>query len=164
MRAIAFAMTLAVAACSDGGGQQQTQPDLAQAAGDLAVPPDLVSISPCGATGPFGSYTMVRGGQSGLTACGHKFTSFTDATLTLTGSGTSGLLTVMGTGDIGDTTDCAATISGCDVTANTCATGSSSYVTYTFTAYTHQLTGTVQVQIIGPGADCAFPYSIEGNR
>ena len=134
--------------------------DLAMATGDLAT-------TVCGPMGPFGSYTSVQGGQSGVTACGHQFTAFTGATLTLTQSAGGGLLTVTGTGAIGDVTDCPATVnigSTCDVTATACPTGSSSTVTYTLTSFFHSIMGRAQLQIPGPGGGCSFGYDIAGTR
>jgi hypothetical protein len=146
-------LMLALAAGCGDGGPTRPLPDLSVAAGDLAT-------TPCGPSGPYGTFT-ISGGQSGVTACGHTFTSFTGATLVLdqaTG------LTVTGTGSIGDTTNCPVTVATCHVTANACPTGSNSTISYDLMIYTFQLTGRGSPSIPGPGGGCQFGYSIDGMR
>jgi hypothetical protein len=159
-------LVCAVACGCDGSPSPSGAADLAASGGgaggggggDLAV-------SPCGTTGPFGSFTMVHGGQSGVTACGHMFSSFTGATITLAQSdGGSESLTVTGTGTIGDTMNCPAVVDSCNVTATACPTGAGSTISYTLMTFTHQLTGTAQPQIPGPGGGCSFTYNVDGTR
>jgi hypothetical protein len=156
-----------MAACGDGGGgggSGGTGGGGSGGGGGDATPAGDMALSLCGA-GPLGTYTNVQGGQSGVTACGHTFTMFNGATLTVASDNAGGaLLTVTGTGSIGDTMNCAATIDQCKVTATACPTGSSSTVTYMLMTYTHQMTGTAQPQIPGAGGGCSFTYSIEGTR
>jgi hypothetical protein len=157
---IATVVGVALAGCGGDGGSG-TDTGTTQDSGSTAD----VTVSPCGASGPFGMYTGVRGGQSGVMACGRTFTSFTGATLTITpGDAGSALLTVSGTGTVGDTTDCPAMIDGCNVTATACPTGGGSTISYTLMTYSHQLSGTVRPSIPGPGGGCLFTYSIEGTR
>src|SRR4051794_32944063 len=103
----AIALTVLLAGGGDGGGGTDGDATAGMDGGsDLAANQDLTSSSVCGSKGPYGTYT-VSGGQSGVTACGHTFTSFTGATLTITQADAgSALLTVTGTGSIGDTTNC----------------------------------------------------------
>ena len=124
-----------------------------------------VVVSPCGATGPYGTYTGVNGGQSGVMACGQTFTSFSGATVTIAqGDGGMALLTVTGTGTVGDTVNCPATVTECDVAASACPTGGGSTISYDLHTFTHQFSGTAHPSVPGPGGGCQFTYSIDGSR
>jgi hypothetical protein len=161
MRSCLLVTCVLVSGCGSGSTTPAGAEDMAMPAG---VDADLAT-SPCGPTGPFGTFTNVSGGQSGVTACGHMFSSFSGATITLSqGDAGAALLTVSGTGSIGDTTNCAATITGCNIAATGCPTGASSTISFTLMTFTHQLTGTAQPQIPGPGGGCAFTYSVDGSR
>ena len=161
-RAGAMALAIAMTAC----GTTATDTDASDVQ-DAAVAMDT-NVSPCGAAGVFGTYTGVNGGQGGVTACGRMFTTFMGATLTITpADGGGALLTVTGTGDVGDTTNCPAMVNDCTITATGCAsagTGGTTAVSYSLNAFTHQISGTAMPSLPGPGGGCSFTYSLDGTR
>ena len=134
--------------------------------GTMDAVADTGPVSPCGANGPFGTYT-ISGGQSGVMACGHTFTEFTGATLTVARAGDGGsdaIITVTGSGATGgaDTMNCMATVSECMITASGCTT-STGTVSFTLNAYTHSISGTAMPYVTDQGG-CGFTYSVDGTR
>ena len=157
--AAALLTTLGLAASACDGDPVPTDTGTMQ---DAAMT-DTGPVSPCGATGPFGTYT-ISGGQSGVTACGQTFMSFTGATLTIEhGDGSNdALITVTGTGVGGDTMNCLATVNECMVTASGCTTAVGT-IGFNLNTFTHQVSGTAMPYVSAQGG-CAFTYSVEGTR
>ena len=97
-------------------------------------------------------------------ACGQTLSTFTGGTLTLTeADGGGALLTVSGTGTVGDTTDCPAVVSGCNVTATACPSGGGSTIAYTLMTFPSEIDGTASPTIGGAGG-CIVTYSLSGRR